>query len=82
MRSVCDMFAVLTACDSDPCLNGASCNNEAGSFTCTCPDGFTGDTCETSKIFAFLYSPMSLLSINAPLKMKCKYNQNVQKTGD
>ena len=26
-----------------PCLEEAVCADKEGSFTCTCPDGFTGD---------------------------------------
>lgn len=34
-------------CASSPCRNGATCTALAGSssFTCSCPPGFTGDTC-------------------------------------
>ena len=31
------------AIDSDDCVDGATCMNTVGSFTCTCPPGFSGD---------------------------------------
>ncbi|XP_067048500.1 uncharacterized protein [Acropora muricata] len=37
----------IKPCDSSPCINGGNCTNEAdGNFTCQCPSGWTGDTCE------------------------------------
>ena len=44
--SVC-LTATSNACSPSPCLNGATCVNEANGFSCTCVDGFTGDTCQT-----------------------------------
>ena len=31
------------AIDSDDCVDAATCMNTAGSFTCTCPPGYSGD---------------------------------------
>ena len=39
----------LDECESDPCLNGAECKNEANAYACTCVAGFTGKNCETGK---------------------------------
>ncbi|XP_035505279.1 coagulation factor IXa isoform X1 [Scophthalmus maximus] len=33
-------------CKPSPCLNQGSCTDHLGSFTCTCPHGFTGRECE------------------------------------
>lgn len=38
--------AVVDPCDPNPCLNGGSCSDTAGSATCACIDNFTGDVCE------------------------------------
>ncbi|XP_072013269.1 uncharacterized protein [Amphiura filiformis] len=37
-----------TACSPNPCSNGGTCNSVGNSFTCSCPDGFTGNRCQTS----------------------------------
>ena len=42
-------FPVRTACTDTPCLNGGECTVSGDSFTCNCPEGYTGDTCEQSK---------------------------------
>lgn len=31
----------------DPCLNGGSCVDDVGSFSCKCRLGFEGERCET-----------------------------------
>ncbi|XP_071093658.1 fibropellin-1-like [Haliotis cracherodii] len=33
-------------CDSNPCLNNGVCSNFGGSFSCQCPAGYGGETCE------------------------------------
>ncbi|XP_068182066.1 coagulation factor IXa isoform X2 [Antennarius striatus] len=33
-------------CKSNPCLNEGSCKDHLGSYSCTCPSGFTGRNCE------------------------------------
>ncbi|CAH1238884.1 THBS2 [Branchiostoma lanceolatum] len=33
-------------CRSNPCLNGATCHDGNGDYTCQCPRGFKGDNCE------------------------------------
>lgn len=32
----------MNECSSSPCLNGGLCVDEVNHFTCSCPDGFTG----------------------------------------
>lgn len=34
-------------CQSNPCLNGGTCNNNGKSFTCTCLATYTGRRCES-----------------------------------
>ena len=53
VNNVCSsrLFAILYSrvdvdectIDSDDCVDGATCVNTAGSFTCSCPPGFNGD---------------------------------------
>lgn len=33
-------------CDKDPCMNGATCVDGAGTFTCVCPFGYKGTYCQ------------------------------------
>ena len=42
-------FADVDECISDPCRNGATCNNTVGSFVCDCLAGYTGELCEEGK---------------------------------
>ncbi|ELU08663.1 hypothetical protein CAPTEDRAFT_215070 [Capitella teleta] len=37
----------VNECDSNPCLNGATCEDSLGQFICNCSRGFTGLHCET-----------------------------------
>jgi len=36
-------------CASNPCVNGGTCNDHFNSFTCSCPDGYGGETCQTGQ---------------------------------
>ncbi|KAG8508280.1 Sushi, nidogen and EGF-like domain-containing protein 1 [Galemys pyrenaicus] len=36
-------------CDSDPCMNGGSCEARDDAYTCACPRGFHGQRCEQAR---------------------------------
>lgn len=40
---LCD--EVLTPCDPNPCLNSGTCEEDGARFTCTCAEGYEGETC-------------------------------------
>ena len=37
----------IDECQGSPCLNNGVCSDQIGSFSCQCPAGFSGGTCET-----------------------------------
>ena len=40
---------MIDECESDPCLNGGTCEDAVNSYSCTCPSSeLTGDRCETN----------------------------------
>ncbi|XP_072051919.1 uncharacterized protein [Amphiura filiformis] len=45
-QHVCNVTTVVNECDSDPCQNGATCEDGVDSYTCVCTSGWTGDNCE------------------------------------
>ena len=45
-------------CSTTPCLNGGACTDGVDAFTCACLSGYSGSTCEISKLYSlnrFLY---------------------------
>ena len=50
LNKTCLSFADVDECESNPCKNGAVCNDDFMNYTCTCAAGYTGYNCETSMI--------------------------------
>lgn len=44
----CQKKTILAPCDSNPCLNSGACLISGNTFTCSCPPGYIGSTCETN----------------------------------
>ena len=40
------LLSEINECQSDPCLNGATCTDQLGAWLCLCVSGFTGTMCE------------------------------------
>ena len=39
------IFTDINECASDPCMNGATCNDEVNKYRCTCVTGYAGYNC-------------------------------------
>lgn len=37
-------------CVNHTCSNNGSCEDDVNSYSCNCPEGYTGDHCETGKL--------------------------------
>jgi len=44
-------FTDIDECASNPCQNGATCNNLQNQYTCTCAGGWQGTHCELGDDF-------------------------------
>ena len=52
--SKCTKYDVFFAsdtneCASNPCQNGAECDDEVNRYTCECKPGYVGTNCETGE---------------------------------
>ena len=43
------LISEVDECASRPCMNGATCVDWVDSYSCTCPAGYVGNTCETGR---------------------------------
>ncbi|XP_028987723.1 protein crumbs homolog 1-like [Betta splendens] len=68
----------LSGCDDNQCENGGVCSplmvDEQQTYTCICPAGYTGPTCQMSTVFSFesrgyMYLETQLLDPEAPLNV-------------
>ena len=41
-----DLIPDTKVCNTNPCLNGGTCNDLCNRYTCSCPSSYTGDRCE------------------------------------
>lgn len=48
------MFSDVDECASNPCQNGATCNDQVNGYTCTCSGGWTGTICDQGKLLCFV----------------------------
>lgn len=45
----------VNECESNPCHHGGTCIDQSNGYTCHCPPGWVGGSCEIRKFtFAFL----------------------------
>ncbi|XP_041485274.1 protein eyes shut-like [Lytechinus variegatus] len=48
------LHCTIPACLSSPCLNGGSCRESLGGFTCDCLENYVGNTCQLSSSMCHL----------------------------
>ena len=49
LRTIADHFVDVDECASSPCQNGGGCTDGVNGYTCDCVQGYTGNSCETSR---------------------------------
>ena len=63
----------VNPCDSYPCKNGGTCENDEDTFTCSCTEKFEGLTCE-EKGLQFERKMSYKLENNYNLKYACVFS--------
>ncbi|XP_041473675.1 transmembrane protease serine 9-like [Lytechinus variegatus] len=60
-NTIIDVTTDIDECENNPCLNGGQCDNNEGSYSCSCNGGYTGVNCEqvTDCGFRPAHSPSS-----------------------
>ena len=48
-----DFYTDTDECASDPCQNGATCNDQVNGYTCACAPGYESTHCEIGKSSTF-----------------------------
>ena len=57
------VISEIDECQSEPCMNGATCIDEVNAFECHCAPGFEGDFCEMGKILYLLPNMLYMVPI-------------------
>ena len=47
----------INECSSNPCLNGATCEDKINAFQCMCVAGYMGNVCQLGKLDDYNTSP-------------------------
>ena len=61
-------------CVSDPCMNGATCQEDGGGtgFICVCPDAFTGTNCQTGETTQYKFNFILSYHIFESFSVNCQ----------
>ncbi|MEW5851040.1 MAG: HYR domain-containing protein [Myxococcota bacterium] len=47
------------ACSPDPCQNGGTCVDGVGTYSCSCPEGYSGTNCENQDLMCVAPTPIA-----------------------